>query len=167
MNIEKLPRAPMRREDEPGYEKEIWQPGWNCFCCHDTGIIASHLAALAIDGYDSNRDKFPRCVNPGCKAGSDWDSEALTDCVDYRISAATCQKLDAMEREDWRQTVGQKQINLRALAQKMNLRKRDRTSLEEVEAQRRHEETCNPDPVRLRALAQAYLGSDYMKDGSS
>jgi hypothetical protein len=167
MNIEKLPRAPMRREDESGYEKEIWQPSWNCFCCHDTGIIVSHLAALVIDGYNSNRDKLPRCVNPGCKPRSDWDSEALTHCVDYRISAVTCQKLDAIERENWRQTVRQKQINIRALAQKMNLRKRDRTPIEETEAQRQHEEVCNANPEKLRAMAQAYLGSEYIKDGTS
>jgi hypothetical protein len=167
VNIEKLPRSPIRREDEPGYEKQIWQPGWNCFCCHDTGIIASHLATLAIDGYDSNRDKFPRCVNPGCRAGSDWDSEALTGCVDYRISAATCQKLDAIERESWRQTVRQKQINIQPLAQKMNLRERARTSSENLEAQKRHEEVCNADPTKLIAMAQAYLGNDYIKDGTS
>lgn len=134
MNIEKLPRVPMRREDEPGYEKEIWQPSWNCFCCHDTGIINPHLAAEAIDGYDSNRDRLPRCVNPGCKAGDYWDSEALTGCVDYRINAATCQKLDVIERENWRQTVHQKQINIQALATVMNLRKRDRTPIEEMGA---------------------------------
>lgn len=164
MNIEKLPRVPMRREDEPGYEKEIWQPSWNCFCCHDTGIINQHLAVMVIDGYDSNRDKFPRCVNPGCKAGDHWDSEALTGCVDYRINAATCQKLDAIEREGWRQTVRQKQINIQALATMMSLRKRERTSIEEMEAQRRHEEACNADPSELIAMAQTYLGSDYIKD---
>ncbi len=167
MNIKKLPRYPMRREDEPGYEKEIWQPGWNCFCCHDTGIVVSHLATLAIDGYDYNRDKFPRCVNPGCKAGDHWDSEALTDSIDYRISAATCQKLDAIEREDWRQTARRHQINIRALAKVLSLRKRDRTSSEEMEAQRRHEEALNADPQKLKAMAVGYLGNDYMKDGPS
>jgi len=167
MNIEKLPRIPMRREDEPRYEKEIWQPSWNCFCCHDTGIINQYLAALAIDEYDSNSDKFPRCVNPGCKAGDHWDSEALTGCVDYRINAATCQKLDAIEREDWRQTVRQKQINIQALAQKMSLRRRERTPIEEMEAQQRHQEMCNTAPSELRAMAQAYLGNEYMRDGSS
>ncbi|MUL39377.1 hypothetical protein [Gloeocapsopsis dulcis] len=123
MSIEKLPRAPMCYEDELSCEKEIWQPKWRCFCCRDTGIIASPLAAMAIDGYDCNRDQLPRCVNPGCKAGSHWDGEALANCIDYRINAATCQKLDALERANWRQTVQEKQINIQALAQKMSLRK--------------------------------------------
>jgi len=158
MNVKKLPRNPMRPEKEPDAQVEIWQPSWRCFCCQDTGIINSHLAALAIDGYEPNRDKFPRCVNPGCKAGDDWDSEALVDCVDYRIDAATCQKLDAIERESWRQTVRQKQINIQALAQKMNLRERDRTPSEEMELLRRHEEVCNADPVKLKAMAQALSG---------
>jgi hypothetical protein len=48
----------------------------------------------------------------------------------------------------------------------MNLRKRDRTPVEEMEAQRRQEEACNADPSELIAMAQAYLGSDYIKDGS-
>jgi len=176
VNIEKLPRNSMRPEKEPDAEVEIWQPSWKCFCCHDTGIINQHLAALVIDEYDSNRDKFPRCVNPGCKAGDHWDSETLTDCVDYRINAVTCQKLDAIEREGWRQTVRQKQINIQALAQKMNLRKRDaesgslrdhRTPAEEIKAWRRHEEVCNADPEKLIAVAQAYLGNEYMRDGSA
>jgi len=167
MNIEKLPRSPMRREDEPGYEKEIWQPKWDCFCCHDTGIIKPHLASLVIDGYDFNRDQFPRCVNPGCKAGSDWDSTQLTHCCDYRITAATCQKLDAIERENWRETVRLRQINIQTLAHQMSMRQRARTPIEEMESQRRHEEVCNADPKKLRAMAQAYLGDEYMRDGAS
>lgn len=172
LNIKKLPRNPMRREDEPGYEKEIWQPGWKCFCCHDTGIIYNALAALVIDGYDPDCDKFPRCVNPGCKAGSDWDSETLTGSVDYRISAATCQKLDAIERENWRRTIESKfeQVQNRvkdtAIGMSM-LRRRDRTSEQELLAQRKHEEMCNTDPQKLREMAEIYLGNDWLKDGAS
>jgi hypothetical protein len=167
MNIEKLPRSPMRCEDEPGYEKEVWQPNWNCFCCHDTGIVNPHLASLVIDGYDSKRDQLPRCINPGCKAGEHWDSETLTQCVDYRISAAICQKLDASHREHWRQAAREKQINIQALAQQMSFRKRDRTSGEEMEAQRRHEEASNTDPEKLREMARAYLSDEFMRDGAS
>jgi hypothetical protein len=167
VNIEKLPRNPMRREDEPGYEKEIWQPHWKCFCCHDTGIIVPQLAALAIDGYDFNRDKLPRCTKTGCFAESHWDGEMLTNCVDYRISPATCFQLDAIEREGWKETARAKQIKIQALVEKMRLSSRSRTPSEEMEIQRRHEEICNADPEKLRAIAEEYLGSDYMKNGAS
>lgn len=172
LNINKLPRAPMRREDEPGYEKEIWQPDWKCFCCHDTGIVYDSLAALVIDGYNRDRDKRPRCVNPGCKAGSDWDSEAMSGCIDYRISAATCQKLDAIERENWRRTVEsrferiQNSVNNTAIGMSM-LRRRDRTPSEEEIAKKRHEEAINADPEKLREMARAYLGDEFMRDGAS
>lgn len=177
LNINKLPRNPMRREDEPGYEKEIWQPDWKCFCCHDTGIIYDSLAALVIDGYDSDHDKFPRCVNPGCNAGSDWDSEILTDCVDYRISALTCQKLDAIERENWRRTIESQfeaihnsvKDTVKDTARGMSFKrvKRDRTPSEEEIAKKRHESALNADPQKLRSLAQAYLGDEFMRDGAS
>lgn len=162
MNIKKLPRNPMRPEKEPGVETELWQPSWKCFCCHDTGIIHPHLATLAIDEYDYNRDKLPRCVNPGCKAGSEWDTEVLADSIDYRIGAATCQQLDAISREDWRQTARTQQINIQALAQEMSLRKRDRTAIEEMEAQQRHWEASNADPSQLKAMALESLGNEYI-----
>jgi hypothetical protein len=44
--MKKFPREPMRPDKEPGAEVEIWQPRWNCFCCHDSGIVHHHLAAL-------------------------------------------------------------------------------------------------------------------------
>jgi hypothetical protein len=103
--IKKIPRAPMRPEKEPGVEIELWQPDWKCFCCHDSGMIVPHLAALIIDGYDSNRDKFPLCVNPGCKAASKYDSEFWDASVDRRIEPANCQQLDLLERESWERTV--------------------------------------------------------------
>ena len=56
--MKKLPRNPMRPDQESGAEPEIWQPDWNCFCCHDSGLVYDHLAALVIDGYDGNRDKL-------------------------------------------------------------------------------------------------------------
>jgi hypothetical protein len=48
----------------------------------------------------------------------------------------------------------------------MSLRKRNRTSAEEMEAQRRHEELCNAAPVKLEAISAAYLSSEYVKEGS-
>ncbi len=89
-------------DKEPGAEVEIWQPDWNCFCCHDSGIVHHYLAALVIDGYDFNLDKLPRCHNPGCTSGSHYDGEVLAPSVDYRLTAEICQELDAIERKNWR-----------------------------------------------------------------
>jgi hypothetical protein len=141
--VKKLPRARTRHEDEPEFEKEIWQPSWQCFCCHDSGIVQPHLTAIAIDGYDYNQDKLPRCQNPGCRAGSHWDSESVADSVDYRLSPAICQELDSIERESWRQTTKNQaafiQKRIQETARKMNLRQRDRTSTEEMAALQRHQ----------------------------
>jgi hypothetical protein len=49
----------------------------------------------------------------------------------------------------------------------MSIRARDRAPDEEMEAQRRHEEVSNADPYLLKAIAQEYLGNEYMKDGSA
>src|SRR4028118_382741 len=103
--MKKLPREPMRPKEEPGVDKEVWQPTWKCFCCHDTGIVASHLATTVIEEYDLNRDKLPRCQNPGCTSGSYLDGDSLTRSVDYRLTPAICQELDADERESWRETL--------------------------------------------------------------
>ena|GEM_PF-6219690 len=62
--------------------------------------------------------------------------------VDYRFTAAICQQLDSIHREDWRQTTQTKatliQRKIAELAQKKSMRKRDRTPAEEMEAQQRH-----------------------------
>lgn len=133
--IKKLPRTPMRQELEPGTEIELWQPDWKCFCCHDSGMIVPHLAALIIDGYDSNRDKFPLCVNPSCKAASKYDSEFWDASVDRRIEPAVCQQLDLLERESWKRTVQAQSRRIqeatKALAMKKSLRVRDRTADED------------------------------------
>jgi hypothetical protein len=144
--MKKLPRAIMRKEDEPGYEKQLWQPTWNCFCCHDSGIVRSHLAEIVIDGYDSFRDKLPRCHNYGCSAGDHYDnSSELSKCMDYRLSPEMCQELDVAEREAWRQTLAEwhrtgtrQQIDFSKVVR--SLRTVDRTNTEQMEALRRKEE---------------------------
>jgi hypothetical protein len=139
--MKKIPREPMRPETEPGADPEIWQPDWKCFCCHDSGIVHHYLAKLVIDGYDSNRDKLPRCHNLCCNAGSHYDGYALTDSVDYRLDSETCQELDSIERENWRDYVEQQRqklkIDLSTIGK--NLRGRDRTSSEEMEARQKHQ----------------------------
>lgn len=155
--LPELSRAIMRKEDEPGYEKKLWQPSWNCFCCHDFGIVQSHLAAMVIKGFNSNQDKLPRCQNHGCSAGERYDTNALSGCIDYRFSPEICQKLDAAEREAWRETLLMQCLHLKArinklreqeqkLAQKMKMRGvRDRTANDNYEVAIQHEEIKNAD----------------------
>lgn len=117
MKFPELPREPIRREDEPGSEKEIWQPSWRCFCCEDTGIVRSRLAALVIRGFNPNRDRLPICQAPGCNASAKW--LYLEGNIDLRLTAAICQEFDRISRAEWRQTTEQKFINLKALSQKL------------------------------------------------
>jgi hypothetical protein len=152
MKLPKLPRQFVRREDKPGYQPEIWQPSWRCFCCHDTGTVNQHLAKLVIEEYNPNKDKIPRCQNPGCTAGENLDFLS-SQVVDYRFTAAICQHLDSIHREDWRQSTQTKaaliQEKIAQLAQQKSLRKRDRTPTEEMEAQQKHAavlDECNKKP---------------------
>lgn len=140
--LPQLSRMPQRPEKDPGVEIEIWQPGWQCYCCHDTGIIVPHLVRKLILDYNENRDKFPRCKKPGCSSGSHYDSEALIDSVDNRVDAFTCKKLDELERQTWRDTLfihGQRaKQSAEELAREMSLRRRDRTEEEQYLAEENH-----------------------------
>lgn len=130
----KLPRQPMRPEEEPGVDKPAWYPNWQCFCCHDTGIVQNHLALMVIEGYDQKRDKMPLCQNPGCKAGKKRSN--ISNCLDTRLSPVICQELDMEERSDWQDTQQQphqKRLDIRFLVEKMSMPKRnarDRTQEE-------------------------------------
>lgn len=118
----KLPRSPMRPEEELGVEKPLWHPQWKCFCCHDTGIVQNHLALMVIESYDHRRDKLPLCQNPSC--GTARKLGNLSDCLDTRLSPTICQELDMQERENWQETLAQKHqkwLDIRELAQKMSL----------------------------------------------
>jgi len=137
MNFPELPRQIVRREDEPDYQKELWQPTWKCFCCHDTGTVQPHLVAMVINGYSWFTDKIPVCQNPSCCAPS--PGEAIEPILDYRLTAVICQQLDAIERQDWRETIKERQINIKTIAQKMSLRQRDRSAFEQEEALHNHQ----------------------------
>ena len=140
--MNKLPAAPMRPEDEPGYSKEIWQPRWKCYCCHDSGIVQPHLAQIAIADYNYDRDKLPRCQNTGCSAGNHWDGENVIDSVDYRLKPSICQELDSVERESWRKAIEQQHaklvLRIAEVGCEKNLRMRSRTHEEQQIAQQRH-----------------------------
>lgn len=159
--MKKIPRARTRYEDEPEFAKEIWQPSWQCFCCHDSGIVQPHLAAIAIDGYDYDQDKLPRCQNPGCRAGSHWDGESVIDSVDYRLNPAICQELDSIEREGWRQTTERKFINLKALSSQLAMPgSQERTEQDNREVQQRKQEIESISPQQWKSMRKAYLGAD-------
>ncbi|TBR56466.1 hypothetical protein B4U84_29745 [Westiellopsis prolifica IICB1] len=162
MRLPQLPPEPMRREDEPGYEKEIWHPQWQCFCCQDTGKVQPHLVRLVISGYNYDRDRLPVCQAPGCSAGSNYLH--LEDEIDMRLVSAICQELDRIERENWRQTtlnkvaLIQEQINQTAVAK--SLRQRDRTSYDNREVQQQKVEIEAISPQSWSAMRKAYLGGD-------
>ena len=139
----KLPRQPMRREDDPNYEPEIWQPDWQCFCCQDTGF-AIHAAKMFIDGYNEDKDKLPVCQNRGCEAGIKFGQVPdLQDSLDWRLDASMCAEADQAKREEWRQWARKQQqtqkleIDLSTITK--NLRDSSRTPTEQMEAQQRHQ----------------------------
>lgn len=140
--MKKISRNPMRPEHEPGAQLEIWQPTWKCFCCHDSGIVVFHLAKIAIEGFNFNRDKLPRCQNPGCEEGSHWDGDSVTHCVDYRLTPAICQELDSIERSNWRRTTEFKRQQIleriAQLSQNKSIRQGERTPEEETSASQKH-----------------------------
>lgn len=141
-DLPQLPRIPQRPEKEPDVEVEIWQPEWSCFCCHDSGIIVPHLVRKIIPDYNENKDKFPRCQKPGCRSGSQYDSEALRCSTDTRIDPLFCKKLDSLERSSWRDTLfvhGQRaKLATQDLAREKSLRKCDRSAEEDRAIQQRH-----------------------------
>ena len=136
---QKLPPLPMRREDDPNYEPEIWQPDYSCFCCEDTGF-AIHAAHMFIEGYEVERHKFPVCQNRGCEAGKKFGQvPALKYSLDWRLDASMCASADRARRKAWREWArGQQQrkqkveIDLSTITK--NLRKGSRTPTEEMEA---------------------------------
>jgi hypothetical protein len=84
--------------------------------------------------------------------------------IDYRFSAAICQELDAIHREDWRQST---QIKANLIAQKISdvaksrsLRKCDRTPEEERVAGQNHQENLLSSPEEQDKLRAAVYGSD-------
>jgi len=127
-----------RPEDEPGFEREIWQPRWNCFCCQDTGIVRSHLVKLVMKDFDWNIHKLPVCRNPKCNAAPPF-SEKVAHMLDCRLSATLCQQLDEFSREDWKQTIQVQFETIQQLAQAKSLRKHPRTPEEEELAKSQHQ----------------------------
>lgn len=149
MDFKKLQPLTLRRECEPDYEKEIWQPNWRCFCCHDTGFVLDRLAAHVIEGYKGGLHKIVRCQATECQAEIGETLEA-SGTLDNRLTNDICDHLDSLERENWRQTLFQQhELRKKALglvdelAQRKSMRLRQRTPTEEMEVRRKHRDILN------------------------
>lgn len=146
MNFKKLQPLTLRRECEPDYEKEIWQPNWRCFCCHDTGFVLDRLAAYVIEGYKGGLHKIVECQATECQAKIGETLEA-SGSLDDRLNPEICDHLDSLEREDWRQSLKQQhELRKKALglvdelAARRSIRCVKRTPTEEMEVRRKHQE---------------------------
>ena len=160
MNLPELPPQPIRDEDKPGYQKEIWQPNWRCFCCQDSGIVRPSLAEMVIRSYDSNRDRLPICQAPGCNTGAKW-LHLEENNIDMRLTAAICRELDRISREDWRQSTQQKFINLKGLCQKMSIPgSGERTENDNREVAQRKAEIEAISPEKWAAPRGTYFSED-------
>ncbi len=142
-NLPRLERLLLRPELEE-QPKEVWRPTWRCFCCQDTGYVNDSLIRLVIPDYDSDFDRSVACQN--CERVYVY-AQLVRDSLDWRFTPDTCEKLDRVYRDDWARTLKRKhELRKQAkelvdeLAQRKSIRLRRRTSEEEMEVRRRHEE---------------------------
>ena len=144
-NYPELQPIELRPEAQPGYEKVAWKPTWNCFCCHDTGLVQHLLVKKVIKSYVSGRHKPVECNATSCNIRL-GDTLYETETLDRRFSADLCDRLDSEERRMWeRWSKEQHQKRLRLIDSNMtkNLRLRSRTNYEQLEVERRHRNIRN------------------------
>ncbi|MCC5612190.1 hypothetical protein LC612_37050 [Nostoc sp. CHAB 5834] len=155
--FERLPVNPRNEEED----KEIWQPSWKCFCCHDTGRIYPTLVRLIIADYDYDKDKIPVCQN--CNAGSNLMHLQLM--IDTRIDFKVCRHLDKFERENWKRTTQQqfeivkKRVDLvtNEIAKAHSLASSDRTANDDREVAQRKAEVEAISPEKWASMRKDYL----------
>ncbi len=133
-----------KREEDLELGKEIWFPNWNCFCCHDTGLVNPNLVKLVIKDYNLDRDKLPICQNPGCFANKNYASNtSISSSLDWRFDEELCQKLDLIHRQEWqlekKRTISQLESKIIDLAQAKSLRRTKRSQLENEMAAQNHD----------------------------
>jgi len=156
-DFEPLEPLPVRSEQKQ--QKEIWQPRWRCFCCQDTGKIQPNLVRLVIPDYNYDRDRLPICQN--CNLGHNWFHLDQFRVIDQRISSQICKKLDAIAREDWRQTQERQFINIKALAKKLAMPgSGDRTDNDNREVQLQKAEIEAITHEQWMAMSNAYSRGD-------
>ncbi|WP_414553054.1 hypothetical protein [Anabaena sp. CCY 0017] len=139
--IDDLPQfepIPLRSEEE-NQEEEIFYPRWRCFCCQDSGLVAQDLVRLIMPQYNPDRDKWVLCQAGHCDASKRWENVPIEN-FDTRFIPSICQKLDLINREQWRNSVKQ-QINIRQLAKKRKMPgSSERTENDNREVQQRKQE---------------------------
>lgn len=145
-DLPQFPREPISSPEQQ-HDRQMWRPEWTCFCCEDSGFIASSLMPLIVPDYRPNEDKLPLCQN--CSAGS-WvqgSSPGVSGTIDWRFKREICAELDRINREQWRITLRnqfearqQALTKIQDLTQQMNLRKRDRTWQETQKAEQDHQQ---------------------------
>ena len=136
---------PLRDEALPGYDPIAWKPNWNCFCCHDTGLIPELLVKKAIPDYISGRHKPVECNASNCNIQLGRDLY-LTSTLDRRFTTKICDRLDRDERRmwsEWSKEQHQKRLRLIDSNITQNLRVRSRTDYEQLDVERRHHDILN------------------------
>ncbi|WP_016948767.1 hypothetical protein [Anabaena sp. PCC 7108] len=157
--IDDLPQfepIPLRPEEE-NKEGEIFYPQWRCFCCQDSGLVSCHLVQLIMPKYNPNRDKWVLCQTGYCNASKRWENVGVEN-FDTRFIPSICQKLDLINRENWRNTV-QQQINIRQLAKKLKMPgSGDRTDNDNRNVQQRKQEIEAISHEEWMNISNEYLG---------
>jgi hypothetical protein len=152
---------PIPIRDQIENNQKDFYPTWNCFCCQDSGKVSQHLIKRIIPSYNPDIHLWAACQNTSCnKFRENWRG-ASPQNFDMRFSPLTCQKLDLIERENWYQTIDNKQEiieRVKVLSQNFKMGGvKDRTENDNREIQQRKQEVEN---YHWAAASTAYLGSE-------
>ena len=91
-------------------DKAFRMPTWDCYCCQDKGYVSPHLMRLVCPDYDSETHPPVQCQChtskpfPGIKA----------------LTPGQCKELDAIAREQWRDTAKAWQERQQKFTQELN-----------------------------------------------
>lgn len=140
---------PLRDEAQPGYVAKSWNPNWNCFCCHDIGIIPERIVKIEIPSYVSGRHKPVKCNATGCNIRL-GDTLYETNTLDTRFTSEICDRLASEERQMWKEW-SQQQHEKRKQSLRLidgsnitnNLRIRSRKNYEQFDVECRHQNIRN------------------------
>ena len=171
-NFPQLEPLQLRPEAQPGYQKIAWKrrsiasppmpqalsnrsSDWNCFCCHDTGLVPERLIKRIIPRYAHGRHKPVECNATNCTIQL---ARLLytTKTLDERFTRDICDRLDLEERKMWLEWSNQRHEQRKQRLKLVenpnltkNLRARNRTNDEELEVQRRHQRIVNEYQLKI------------------